>query len=81
MMKKKFGGVFIANENFTAESAREAIASGAADAVAFGRAAIANPDLVERIRVGAAWNEADPESFYGGGEEGYVDYPVLEARA
>jgi N-ethylmaleimide reductase len=41
----------------------------------------ANPDLVERIRVGAAWNEADPESFYGGGEEGYVDYPVLEARA
>jgi N-ethylmaleimide reductase len=49
--------------------------------VAFGRAAIANPDLVERIRVGAAWNEADPESFYGGGEEGYVDYPVLEARA
>ena len=81
LMKKKFGGVFIANENFTAESARRVIESGQADAVAFGRAAIANPDLVDRIRAGADWNEPDPETFYGGGEEGYVDYPAMEATA
>ena len=78
MLKKEFGGVFIANESFTAESARDAVSSGAADAVAFGKSAIANPDLVERIRCGAQWNTPDPDTFYGGGVEGYLDYPVLE---
>lgn len=78
-LKKRFGGVFIANENFTAESAAEAVSSGAADAVAFGKAAIANPDLVERIRAGADWNPPDPATFYGGGVEGYLDYPILES--
>ncbi len=77
-LKKLFGGVFIANESFTAESAHEAVSSGAADAVAFGKAAIANPDLVERIRAGEDWNQPDPDTFYGGGVEGYLDYPVLE---
>lgn len=77
MMKEKFGGVFIANEGFTAESAREAISSGKADAVAFGKKAIANPDLVERFRTGAALNEPHPETFYGSGSEGYTDYPAL----
>lgn len=77
-LKQAFGGVFIANEGFSAAAARHAVASGQADAVAFGRAAIANPDLVERIRSGAGWNEADPETFYGGGPAGYLDYPVLQ---
>lgn len=76
-MKEAFGGVYIANEGFTAETAREAIASGKADAVAFGKQAIANPDLVERFRSGAALNEPHPATFYGGGAEGYTDYPFL----
>lgn len=78
-LKKIFGGVFIANEGFTGASAREAIASGKADAVAFGKPAIANPDLVERLRVGAAWNAPDPDTFYSDGARGYVDYPVIGA--
>jgi len=76
-LKEAFGGVFIANEGFIAESARETIASGAADAVAFGKPAIANPDLLERLRVNAPWNPPDPATFYGDGPVGYVDYPVL----
>jgi 2,4-dienoyl-CoA reductase-like NADH-dependent reductase (Old Yellow Enzyme family) len=79
MLKQSFGGVFIANEGFTAESAREAVASGRADAVAFGKPAIANPDLVERIRSGAPWNPPDPPTFYGSGPKGYTDYPTLES--
>ncbi len=78
MLKKEFGGVYIANEGFTAESAREAIISGHADAVAFGKPAIANPDLVERLKMGAPWNTPHPESFYGSGPEGYLDYPKLD---
>lgn len=73
MMKREFGGVFIANEGFTAESAREAIHAGHADAVAFGKPAIANGDLVERIRNGMPWREPDVSTFYGGGAAGYVE--------
>ena len=76
-LKQAFGGVFIANENFTADAAREAIRSGAADAVAFGKAAIANPDLVARMRGGAPLNPPDPATFYGDGPAGYTDYPFL----
>ena len=76
-MKREFGGVLIANEGFTADSARLAIERGHADAVAFGKAAIANPDLPARIRAGAAWNEPNPETFYGSGPAGYLDYPTL----
>jgi 2,4-dienoyl-CoA reductase-like NADH-dependent reductase (Old Yellow Enzyme family) len=77
MLKQEFGGVFIANEGFTPESAREIVTSGKADAVAFGKPAIANPDLVERLRVNAAWNPPHPETFYGEGPVGYLDYPLL----
>ena len=79
-LKQAFGGVFIANENFTADSAREALRSGTADAVAFGKAAIANPDLVARLRCGAPLNPPDPATFYGDGPAGYTDYPFLTAR-
>ncbi len=74
-LKREFGGVFIANEGFSADSARTAIQSGHADAIAWGRAAIANPDLPARIRHHIPWNEADPATFYGGGTPGYTDYP------
>ncbi|MES2438277.1 MAG: alkene reductase [Verrucomicrobiota bacterium] len=77
-LKKAFGGVYIANESFTAETARESIRNGEADAVAFGKSAIANPDLVERFRTGAPLNEPDPSTFYGEGPVGYTDYPFLE---
>ena len=55
------------------------IASGGAHAIAFGRAFIANPDLVERIAKGAALNKPNEETFYTPGKEGYTDYPWLAA--
>jgi 2,4-dienoyl-CoA reductase-like NADH-dependent reductase (Old Yellow Enzyme family) len=79
-LKQAFGGVYIANEEFSADSAREAIRSGTADAVAFGKSAIANPDLVERFRTGAPLNDPDPSSFYAQGSSGYTDYPFLEVN-
>ena len=48
--------------------------------MAFGRLWIANPDLPERYRIGAYLNEADQDTFYGGGEEGYTDYPFLDPQ-
>jgi len=76
-LKRAFNGPYIVNEGFTKESAERAIREGRADAVAFGKAFIANPDLVERFRSGAQLNEPDPATFYSGGEKGYLDYPVL----
>lgn len=77
-VKKAFGGVYIANEGFTKETAEAALAAGTADAVAFGKAYIANPDLVERFRTHATLNEWQMQTFYAPGPEGYVDYPALE---
>jgi 2,4-dienoyl-CoA reductase-like NADH-dependent reductase (Old Yellow Enzyme family) len=61
------------------ESADEALAAGQADAVAWGRLFIANPDLPRRFQLNAALNEPQPETFYGQGPVGYVDYPSLPA--
>jgi 2,4-dienoyl-CoA reductase-like NADH-dependent reductase (Old Yellow Enzyme family) len=80
MLKEIFGGVYISNEGFTGVSAREAITAGRADAVAFGKPAIANPDLVERLRTDAPWNDPDPYTFYGEGPAGYLDYPSLGTK-
>jgi 2,4-dienoyl-CoA reductase-like NADH-dependent reductase (Old Yellow Enzyme family) len=80
-LKKAFGGVYIANEKFTRESAGAVLARGEADAVAFGKAFLANPDLPERFAKGAPLNEPKPETFYGKGPGGYVDYPVLAAAS
>jgi 2,4-dienoyl-CoA reductase-like NADH-dependent reductase (Old Yellow Enzyme family) len=79
LLKREFGGVFIANERFTLESAEEAIEAGKADAVAWGRLFIANPDLPTRFATGSPLNEPQPETFYAAGESGYVDYPSLSA--
>lgn len=73
----KFGGRYIANNSYDRAMAIEASASGHADMVAFGRPFIANPDLVERLRRDAPLAEADHATFYGGGAEGYTDYPAL----
>jgi 2,4-dienoyl-CoA reductase-like NADH-dependent reductase (Old Yellow Enzyme family) len=77
-LKQAFGGVFIANERFTGETARQVLERGDADAVAFGVLFIANPDLPHRLATGAPLNEPDPSTFYATGPEGYTDYPTLE---
>ena len=77
-LKQAFGGVYIANEGFDGAGAQAALDAGWADAVAFGKAFLANPDLPARLRAGAPLNPPRPESFYGPGAEGYVDYPALE---
>lgn len=71
------GGVYIANGGYTPESGEERLVSGKADAIAYGTMYIANPDLVERIRQGGPYNEGNRETYYGGGAEGYTDYPAL----
>ena len=76
-MKEAFGGIYIANEGFTKESAEKALTDGVADAVAFGKLIIANPDLVARFKAGAPLNEWDMPTFYSGGAKGYTDYPAL----
>lgn len=80
-IKKAFGGIYIANEGFTKESAEAALATGTADAVAWGKAFIANPDLVTRFAQNAPLNELDTSTMYGQGPKGYTDYPVLETVA
>ena len=80
-LKAAFGGVYIANEKLTLSSAQGLLERGEADAVAFGKLFIANPDLVERFRSGAPLNEPRPELFYGGGPAGYTDYPPLSGNA
>ncbi|WP_026439484.1 alkene reductase [Acidocella facilis] len=80
-LKKAFGGVYIANEGFTKESAEAALADGVCDAVAWGKAFIANPDLVTRLKQNAPLNELDTSTMYGQGPKGYTDYPALETVA
>ena len=80
-LRKEFGGVLVANDGFgqitTRASAQAVLDDDLADAVAVGRLFLANPDLPERWRTGAELNEPDPDTFYGGGAEGYTDYPSL----
>ncbi|MDZ5449718.1 alkene reductase [Labrys sp. ZIDIC5] len=78
VIRSNFKGVFIANEKLTAESAEALVESGEADAAAFGKLFISNPDLPARLSLGAPlapWNAA---TFYAKGAEGYTDYPALE---
>ena len=77
-LKRKFGGIYIANEGFSFETANKTIAAGEADAVAFGTLFIANPDLPKRFAIGAPLDTPDPSTFYGSGPHGYTDYPGLD---
>jgi 2,4-dienoyl-CoA reductase-like NADH-dependent reductase (Old Yellow Enzyme family) len=77
MMKTEFGGPLIVNQGFDRESAEALLAAGEADAVAWGRLFIANPDLPKRFAMGAELNEPDPNTFYGEGPTGYTDYPKV----
>ncbi len=75
--RKGYTGHVIAAGGFTAESAKAEVETGRSDAVAFGRHFISNPDLVERVRQGAAFARYNRATFYGGGAVGYTDYPAL----
>jgi len=79
VLKAAFGGVYIANEGYTRETAEAAVAAGRADAVAFGVPYIATPDLAERLQRNAPLNTPNPATFYASGAEGYTDYPALAA--
>lgn len=79
-IKAVFGGVYIANEQFTHASAEATLAAGEADAIAWGKLFIANPDLPQRMKLGAVFNAPDATTFYGGSTQGYTDYPALTAR-
>jgi 2,4-dienoyl-CoA reductase-like NADH-dependent reductase (Old Yellow Enzyme family) len=78
-LKQAFGGVFIANDGFTAETAQQLLDNGEADAVAWGKLFIANPDLPHRLHRGLALNAPVPATFYGGDQRGYTDYPAFDA--
>ncbi len=82
-LRKQWAGTFIFNTGFTGpsdlETAQASVDSGETDLFCFGRAFLANPDLVARLRTGAALNEPDGDTFYAGGAKGYTDYPTLDA--
>ncbi len=80
-LKKDFGGVYVANEGFTPETAAATLAAGEADAVAFGKLFIANPDLPRRIALNASLNRWNSATFYSQGPEGYIDYSELAEAA
>jgi len=76
-LRRTYRGNYIANGGYDKARGNAAIASGHADAVAYGVPFIANPDLVERFRMDAPLNVSDQSTFYGGTEKGYIDYPAL----
>ncbi len=78
ILRKKFSGVWIANEKLTPESAKQILADGVFDAVAFGQAYIANPDLLDRLVRNAPLNALNFETIYAPDAEGYTDYPSLQ---
>src|SRR4028118_510747 len=75
------GGVYIATQTFRREDAEQVLQAGEAEAVAWGKQFIANPDLPRRFALGAPLNEPDASTFYGSGPQGYTDYPTLHASA
>ncbi|HEX8395257.1 MAG TPA: alkene reductase [Longimicrobium sp.] len=79
LLREAFRGPLIINGGYGRESAEAALAAGEGDLVSFGVGFLANPDLVERFAEDAPLNTPDRETFYMGGERGYVDYPTLQA--
>ena len=77
-MKEQFGGVLVSNQGLEVSQAQSLVEEGKADAVSWGRYYISTPDLVERVKLGKAFNDFNPETFYTKTAEGYTDYPFLE---
>lgn len=80
-LRRRFAGTYMANNGYDLDLANAHLAEGKADLFAFGRAFIGNPDLVERLKTGAPLNALNPATLYGGGAEGYIDYPALTDTA
>jgi N-ethylmaleimide reductase len=78
-IRKAFAGPLVLNSDYTAEKAQAALDSGVADAIAFGRTFLANPDLPERLKVGASLTVDEMATWYSQSDEGYTDYPALES--
>jgi N-ethylmaleimide reductase len=78
-LRRRFNNTYIANNGYDRALAEARLEAGEADLFAFGRSFISNPDLVERLKTGAALAEINPATLYGGGAEGYTDYPPLTA--
>ena len=78
-LHSKYPGAWMVNNCYTRDEAMAEVASGKADLVAFGRPFISTPDLVRRLKDNLPFNELKADKLYGGGAEGYIDYPVLPA--
>jgi N-ethylmaleimide reductase len=76
-LRQRFKNTYIANNGYDLELANERLLAGKADLFAFGRPFISNPDLVERLKTGAPLAALDPATLYGGGAQGYIDYPTF----
>ncbi|NMG74215.1 alkene reductase [Aromatoleum diolicum] len=79
-LHRRFRGAWMVNNGYTRAEALEAIGAGHADLIAFGRPFIGNPDLVRRLREDAPVNEVRFDKLYGGGADGYIDYPMLNGH-
>ncbi len=77
-LREEFGGVFVANEALDQATGQRLLDEGKADAVAYGKLFLANPDLPERFAKGAPLNQPEPATFYAQGARGYTDYPALD---
>jgi N-ethylmaleimide reductase len=80
-LRKRFSGAYIANNGYDFKLANEVLEHNKADLIAFGKLFISNPDLVERLKLGAPLAAYDNTTFYGGGAKGYTDYPALAGAA
>jgi len=80
-LRERFSGTYIANNGYDFKLATEVLDQNKADLIAFGKLFISNPDLVERLKLGAPLNPFDKMTFYGGGAKGYTDYPALRQQA
>ncbi len=76
-LRTLWNGLYVANGGYDGQTGERAVRTGHADAVAYGRAFLANPDLPRRLQLGVALNEPDPSTFYGGGAAGYTSYPYF----
>ena len=80
-MRPLYSGKIIVNSDYDGPGGQARLDEGVADGIAFGRAFLANPDLVERIRINAPLSPPDSSTFYWGGAEGYTDYPTIKEQA
>jgi len=79
ILRQRFDGAWMVNNGYNREMAVEAVSSGHADLISFGRLFLANPDLVERLSKNLSLNALmDQKTFYGGGAHGYIDYPTFQ---